>query len=230
MSIPPAVVTAGVWVWLMVRVPLGESDQARWARQFGIKLFVLIVIVTLATIAVGEINTRAERAMARGVAHRISRAEAVPLRVILGPVRSAYLAATLVLQAAIAVAVPFASAGWVGWAYPVAFVVVAAMVMLAITRATARMTVALDLTSLAIDERLRAQDVFGSISSLHMLLFAFSFAVITSPNPASWLLPLWVGSCVVIFGLFLWAQMSAPWHHQAKNWPRTTPVPGAVTR
>jgi hypothetical protein len=230
MLIALVAVVVAAWVPLVMWGQLGPAGDPRWSDEFATRWFVLLVIVDLLALAAKEVNARADRALARSLAHRVTRAEAVPLRVILGRVRSAFLVSAVTLDAAIAIAISFVHAGWLGWGYPIAVLVAGAIVAVGIARDRARPTIAVDPVSLAIDERQRAQDVFLNLQQLVYLPMIALPALSASAKPTLWLVPLMLGIFSVLVALSAWAGSSPPWGQRPKTSLPPTPLPEAVSR
>lgn len=144
-------------VWLVVAVTVAPSlDSLATRLVLGVSI-VATFIVGAGLAMVAEI--RNDRASVAGTGSRIARGQTSRLRDVIGPLRCAVLAAT--------VAVDLVFVAEVGLRYPARDdLAVGAVLLLGcagvaalMTAALRRPTIATDAISLAIDERLRAQEV-----------------------------------------------------------------------
>jgi hypothetical protein len=137
------------------------------------------------------------------------RKPAIPLRLMLGRVRIAFLTLASLLHGGLAVTLLAATAGWFRWLYLGAVLIAYALTTFGIRQAGTRATLALDSSSLAIDERLRSEDAFHAAFPLYLLSFAL-FPGATAVD-AHWMWQLSFGVGITVFLLFGLAGICRPW-------------------
>jgi hypothetical protein len=209
-------------------VPTAESGTPAWDRRFAACFLLAIGCLAVATIVGNLLGGAAERRIAAGLPRRVSRAAAVPLRVILGGVRCIFLVTAIVLEAASAVTLLITHAGWLAPVYLAAVCAIDAWVAVVLRRAANRPTIALDASSLAIDERLRSLDAFSAAGPLYLLQLAFPASLIFHATP-QWLPLPWLVEFAIVSGLWILAQVSNPWRAASSRTtgPLSTAIPGA---
>jgi hypothetical protein len=216
-------VAIAVWLWSMRSWP-------GWVRSPGTTTAIGFGLLDLLMLGARELAARAENALAVTLPHRVGRAQAVPLRVILGPVRKVFLLTSLTLAAVLVVAIPFAHADRYAWTYAFVFAGAMAAVLIQIRRSLTRATIAIDATSLAIDERLRAQEVLTAMMPLSAMFYV-PMGLSTWPLPSTWFLLLWAFSTAATMGLWVWAAAQPPWQSSPRiAQTAVPPEPSPVSR
>ncbi len=163
---PLLLIPAGLLIaplWLDLARHTNPTDHATRSSPF---IAACGLMTTLWLVLMLELTRRAERRIAQALPHRVSRGTAVPLRVMLGKVRTTFVVVALAVEVLMAGTWGWLMAGWVAWAFPVLLATNCSLVVLAITRAATRPTLAADPVSLAIDERLRSEDAFAAARTL----------------------------------------------------------------
>jgi MFS family permease len=181
---------------------VGDEAYAKW----GLVAYVLIAIGGIVTTSVAS---RAERRIGRSLPHRVSRGTAVSIPSMLGRSRTAFLAAALSIESALAVTLLAVNAGWFAWAFLLAVAIGAAMIAVGLWQASTRPTVAVDPVSLAIDERFRSSDAFHVAYPMIFLMVAFPSGGFT--HSPSWLQLVWLIAIVALCALLGWGVLRAPW-------------------
>jgi hypothetical protein len=190
--------------------PTADLGTAEWGRRFAVRYLMTIGCVAVATIVGGLLGDAAERKIAAGLPRRVTRAAVVPIRILLGGVRSIFVVTAAALEAASAVALLIVHAGWLAQVYLAAICAIDAWVAVALWRAARRPTIALDASSLAIDERLRSLDAHAAGGPLYLVQVAFPASLVFDSTPR-WFGPPWVAEFAVVSGLWFWAQLRDPW-------------------
>lgn len=208
--LPAGAVAALLLLWTLVDTLVsGPTDHRAW-QHFAYRYVGVIAVLGLARLGVLGSVARAERRLAAGLPERVSRGRQVPLREVLGPARWRYLLVALGLEAAGAVALVLVDGGWLAALYVPLLVGVLVLVAVGVRLAVDRPTVAVDAVSLAVDERLRSEEVLLAVAPLSLVVFAFP-PVLVAQAPAAWLALPW-GVCGIGLAV-LWAVVQArqPW-------------------
>lgn len=206
---PPVLVAFAALAWLVVSSPSAKDSQLSWSREFAALELVNLAVVLGLRLLTEQVAARTDRDLAARFEHRVTRAERVPMRVTLGRVRGVFVLAAVTLQGALGIALIVAREGWLAFTYLAGFSVMCLLVTLALRRSVNRPTIAVDAFSLALDERLRAEEAFASTGPLMVFLWAFPLVAL-GPR-LEWLATMWLVCQTLIMVLWLWAQNSRPW-------------------
>jgi hypothetical protein len=198
----------------------GSRAEVRWVLAAYALVAVLMVLIS-------DRISRAERGIGRTLPHRVTRGTAVDVRTMLGWARTTCLAATLTAEAGLAVVLLWAGTGWLLWTYLAAFTVACGLVAVGVKQSATRATIAVDLFSLTIDERMRSEDAFAATGPLYIWMFAFPFETVAGADRA-WLVLLWGGVFMGVSLLRAWGAARRPWRSMmpAGWWSPTAPAPG----
>ena len=148
-------------VWLVVAVVLRPGLSSLMARfAFGLSL---LLVLSVAVGLAGLLVVRSDRAKGAASEARMARGQTPRLRDVLGWWRCAVVAVTIAIDIVFLAAVWLRYPGRDGLAVTTILVVGWAAVGVLIRAGLQRPTVAVDAASLAIDERLRSQDVAASL-------------------------------------------------------------------
>jgi hypothetical protein len=205
---PLLVLAFGETIAVLVIATGWDADDHE--QRFAAELLPGYVLLVLALLLAKALAGRAERRLGQTLERRISRGTAVPLRTMLGRARMTNLIASSVLQLGLAVVLLVATSGWFRWLYLATVLIAYALTAFGIRQATARPTLALDPSSLAIDERLRGEDAFQAAYPLYLLSYML-FQGAAAANTPSWLFPLTFAVATATLGLWFWAANSRPW-------------------
>jgi hypothetical protein len=177
-------------------------------RTYASWLMVGYALAALIIVAIERLASHAERRIGQTLTQRVSRGAAASVPMMLGRARMSFLVVTLVLEGALAAILLAAGHGWLANVFPVAFAVSCGFVVIGVRHAATRATIALDPTSLAIDERLRSQEAFSATLPLVFLAYVF---VGSDPSGLRWLDLAWGLSAIICLALRLWGELSPPW-------------------
>jgi hypothetical protein len=206
-----------------------EAGSPAFNRTFATRSLIAYAVLACAALLINVLTTRANRRIAETLPRRTSRGTAVSLKLLLGTVRLTYLAVAVGIEGALAVVLLVEKIEWVAWIFLVAYVVACSLVALGVRQAATRPTVAVDPTSLAIDERMRSEEAFGALSPLFALIIAFPGGIAQS-GPV-WLSLLWFAACVPVLLLSTWAGLTRPWQSgRLTPWIPNVPVPSRSGR
>ena len=197
-------------MWTGLDLIVGNSDTTGWARAFAARYLVVIAVLAAAVGAAAELAARSDRRIGSQLGQRVSRGRQVSPAMMLGPARVAFVLTAATLHALAAVALLALHADWLGFGYLAGFGGALGLVWLGLARAVRRPTVAVDRDSLAIDERLRAQDAFAAAQPLYGLLYAFPLSLVIAVAPA-WLAVAWFGGFLVLNALWALGVQRPPW-------------------
>ncbi len=224
----PAGVVAGVLIaWSAAEVLLTPTTTIAWPHAYAYLYGVVLAVLGMAEITWEELVARRDRRLAAELPGRVSRSHRVPLRAVLGPLRTAFLGLALGVETAIGAALLGTGPGWLVRSYLVAFTGLCGLVLLGLRRALGRATVAVDATSLALDERLRSEEVFAAIGPLYLFLLALP-APLFAQSAAGWLILPWSLGGMVLLVLHAVARSRHPWPSVAVQVP--WPAPGSAAR
>lgn len=148
-------------VWLVVAVVLRPASSSLMVRfAFGLSL---LLVLSVAVGLAGLLVVQSDRAKGATSEARMARGQTPCLRDVLGWWRCAVVAMTIAIDIVFLAAVWLRYPGRGGLAVTTILVVGWAAVGVLIAAGLQRPTVAVDAASLAIDERLRSQDVAASL-------------------------------------------------------------------
>jgi hypothetical protein len=197
-----------------------------WGRSFAARALTAYAVLSVETLLADALTRWAERGIAQTLPSRVSRGTAVPVAMMLGRRRTAFVLAALGLEAMLAVIVLVMRPGWLEWTYLAAFLAASWLVAVGVRQAAARATIAVDALSLAIDERLRSDEAFQATGPLLLLLAAFPSSL-AFDNGTTSLGLVWAAATVIILVLRLRADIDrALSQRSAAGWFPTVPAPG----
>lgn len=199
----------GVLILLSLAFETGSLGSAAWARTFAWRMLATYAVLAVAILLAQSLTSRAERLIGQTLPSRTTRGTAISVRIMLGKTRLAYLVVAIVVQAALAVTLLAVHPDRLAWTFLSAFIVNCGFVALGLRQAATRATIALDQMSLAIDERLRAEEAFSSFGWLSGLLIAFPTGI--SQGGPAWLHLVWLGALAIIYPGQIAAAASKPW-------------------
>jgi hypothetical protein len=222
---PLAVAVLAILGWQLAEW-IRTADSVAADRTYAIWSMGAYALFALAIVVRDWLAGRGERHIGQTLTQRVSRGTAVSVPMMLGRARMAFLVVTLVLQGALATALLAEGQGWFAKAFPLAFAVSCAFVVIGVRQAATRPTIALDPASLAIDERFRSQDAFSATLPLVFLVLVFTGSGAVKSG-LRWLDLAWALSAVIICALRLWAELNPPW--SAPTTPRRSFLAWALT-
>jgi hypothetical protein len=206
---PPLLLVATALLWPVVSSSSANHSQLWQTGEFAAVVVVIVAAVLGLRLLSDQLAARVDRDIAARFAHRVTRAERVPVRVTLGRVRGVFVLAAMTLHAAMGIALIVAGEGWLALTYLAGLSAICVLVLLGLRHSANRPTIAIDAPSLALDERLRAEDAFASTAPLMVFVWAFPLQAL-GPR-LGWLATMWFVCLTLINALWLWAQNSKPW-------------------
>jgi hypothetical protein len=90
---------------------------ANWERTFVTRALVSYAVASVGALVMDLLARRADRGISHALSHRVSRGTAVPIRMMLGRVRTTFVVAALVAEATLSVALLSVRTGWLDWTY-----------------------------------------------------------------------------------------------------------------
>lgn len=204
--IPLVVVAVGIFG--ATRLNIWSPPTLRGGRTVADGTLAAYAVLAIATVVLNGLIDRAERQIGASLPHRVSRGTAVSIPTMLGRARMTFLICALATEAALGVALLSVHAGWLASTYLVAYVVAGFLVVLGVRQEGTRPTIAMDESSLAIDERLRSEDAYSISIVLLLLLFVFPDTTAYSPG---WLNQVWDLGGVALAGLWVLGLSRRPW-------------------
>jgi hypothetical protein len=186
---PLVLLACAVYASALFEFPSTFSDaaQERWSKVFAGRTLITFALLAICWLLTNRLTSRAEQWIGVSLPRRTSRGSAVPLRSMLGRARMSILVATITLEAALLVPLFALGYGWFAWWFLAAYLGALALTTLGLRQASTRATVAMDPSSLAIDERLRSDDSFRATNPLSSLIVAFP-ALGLSGGPSGFIL------------------------------------------
>jgi hypothetical protein len=216
---PLFVLAAAIFVSILFDFPSSFDDaaQERWSKVFASRALAAYALLAIATLVASHLTSRAERRIGAALARRSSRGDKVSLPMMLGRVRLSILVATITIEGALVVPLFVLGYGWFAWGFLAAYLGACALTALGVRQAATRTTIAMDPTSLAIDERLRSIDSFHAANPLSSIILAFP-AVGLHAGPSGFIL-VWGFAGAFILVLMSLGMRSHPWHQPLRPLP-----------
>jgi hypothetical protein len=214
---PLLVLSGAAYISLILRFPSSFDDAAeeRWTKLYTSRALVAYALLAIATLVANHLTSRAEQRIGAALPRRTSRGAAVPLKMMLGRARLSILVATITIEGALAVPLFVLGYGWFAWSFLAAYLVACALVALGMRQASTRATVAMDPTSLAIDERLRSEDGYRATNPLTSIILAFpAVGLMNGPSP---FILVWGFGGLAVLLLWSWGLQSRPWQTLGLN-------------
>jgi hypothetical protein len=141
--------------------PLGFHVVGSFAGFVTVSLIWVILFVASEAHHMRNV-AREERTLGVRLPRRASRSADVPIWRLVGRIRSVFILVIVVQQATLDISLLWAHLGAQAWVYAIASVFAGSLAIVTLRRVAARPVVAVDPSSLAIDDRLRAIDAFGA--------------------------------------------------------------------
>jgi hypothetical protein len=211
---------ASIPLFVLVGVAFGASvasygslsDNAWW--HIGL-ILPGVVFLAAALMLWQELAYRVDHRIAAGLAQRVSTAAPRGMLPILGRRGTALVAAEVVTQGAIALALLVSDSGWLGWAYLACYLATCAYTWISLRRIRSQPVVAVDPSSLILDHRLKTADAIQAAIPLCTLSGFFIPAIMNDTTAHHFYLAalLWASFWLSGFALG-WAR--------SENWPRST--------
>jgi hypothetical protein len=141
---------------------LSFSGDPQWRQEFYRRYLLLGIMIAVGLLLAQALVDRADRRIAAGLPHRVTRAERIGVRTVLGPAGTAQVLGSAGLGAGLAVVLLIdrhSSSTWIwlGW-----YLAATGATTARLWRVVNRPTVACDAGSLTIDERLRSLEALDS--------------------------------------------------------------------
>lgn len=189
--LPIYLLTAVLCLFVTLYTPVRDtlSHLTDWGRGpipgYAIAAFQISGLLTIiAVLWKQELDRQADRRLGAQLTHRITRGHTVSLRTVLGRRGRSFINAALIMNSMLVVALMASAHGWTPVFHFAAFAVVGLLAILSIRRALSRPTLAVDQTSIVLDERLRYVEVLNGAAIM------VAFVALDSPVLSDALHPL----------------------------------------
>jgi hypothetical protein len=218
MCSPLVVLAAAFFISILFEFPSSFDDaaQERWSKLYASRALAAYALLAIATLVANHLTSRAEQRIGAALPRRSTRGDKVSLSMMLGRARLSIVVATITIEGALLVPL-FVLGYWFAWGFLAAYVVACALVALGVRQAATRATVAMDPTSLAIDERLRSNDSFQAANPLSLIIMAFPVVGLQG-GPSGFILVWGVAGALILVVMSLGVHFQ-PWRRPVRLTP-----------
>jgi len=196
-----------------------DVDLTVWAHDFAVRYLLAIVLLMVTMLAADHLWQQADRRLVGDLTRRVTRGRRVAIREMLGPRATRATALTVAFQTGLGVLVAATDhGGWLTRAYVGGLVATTALTGVRLHLISARPTVAGDPASLAVDERLRANDGVAAASTLGLITLAFGPGMEGVAPPHSALRFAWLFGYLAVQVLWMFATVQPRWPRTPVRW------------